>query len=348
MKKLFILSFFGIIPISILFIALYIFDPFQLYHKPIFRKTIFNSNMHYQAAGIINNYDFDSIILGSSILVNTSSNETSRKLGNQWINLSVSGGSFKERIDILEYAIYKKNIKTVIFSLEPWYLNDKNLNNRYAYLYDNNPFNDFQTYIDESFIACMFITKICLKGENNIDRPSQWITQPWVQQLLGGFPSWIKNSNRPDIHTILKQIQNFQQYPQKQEFKFPTSLIKVMQENPNIHFILIIPPFSTLYYKLNNFSLQKAIAQLLQHHLSNVKIYGFDNTEFPSNLVHYIDLVHYDEKVNSFMLDAIKNDTHRITLKNIDSYFEEMKKKVEAYDIEPLRKQIIESGVLEN
>ena len=46
------------------------------------------------------------------------------------------------------------------------------------------------------------------------------------------------------------------------------------------------------------------------------------------------------------MLDAIKNDTHRITLENIDEYFEEMQKKVETYDIESLRKQIIESGVL--
>lgn len=344
-----VLCFFGLIPLSTIFIALYIFDPFQLYHKPILRKTIFNSNMHYQAAGIINNYDFDSIILGSSILVNTSSNETSQKLGGKWVNLSVSGGSFSERVDILNHSLRKHQIKNVIFSLEPGWFGNQQEYNRYAYLYDQNPYNDFKTYIDESFIACFFISKICLKGEESIDRPSLWSNQPWVQQLLGGFDSWISNSNRPDIKKILNQIIEYKPISKNSSKQFlPTELITTITSHPNTTFYLVIPPFSRLNYKLQPIYIDEIIKAILKLKLPNIKIYGFDNTEIPDNLANYIDLVHYDEKVNSFMLDAIKNDTHRITLENIDEYFAEMKKKVDAYDIEPLRKQIIESGVLQN
>lgn len=345
MKKLFILSFFGIIPISILFIALYIFDPFQLYHKPIFRKTIFNSNMHYQAAGIINNYDFDSIILGSSILANTSSNETSKKLGNKWRNLSIPGSNIQERIDVLNYTIKNKSIKKIIFSLEPEQFEVLKFKNQYAYLYDNDAINDFKTYIDDGILFCLFVHSICLRGEQSLDRPANYLI--WIKKLTGGFDIWINNSNRPDIRKILIQIQEYKESQQKHFFDFPAALIKIIQNNPRIQFIFIIPPFSTLYHKLNKYSLKNPIKQLLLHHLSNVQIFGFDNTDIPNDLSRYVDLVHYDEKVNSFMLDAIKNDTHRITLENIDNYFEEMKKKVEAYDIEPLRKQIIESGVLD-
>lgn len=305
--------------------------------------------MHYQAAGIINNYNFDSLILGSSILVNTSSFEANQKLGNQWVNLSISGGGVDERLDILNYAIKKQKIRNVIFSLETgWFAEEKTLN-RYSYLYDNNPINDFKTYIDESFIACLFVSKICIRGEDNLDRPSQWITQPWVQELLGGFDSWLKNANRPDIRKILEQIKDFTPHLQTQSQQhFPNRLLETIRENPQINFYFLIPPFSTLHYKLSNISISEAIKELLSQKFPNVKVYGFDNTNIPSDLSHYIDLVHYDEKVNSFMLDAIKNDTHRITLENVNSYFEEMRKKVEAYDIEPLRKQIIESGVLAN
>lgn len=142
MKKIIWFFFSGLIPLSVIIIALYLFDPYQLYHKPILRKTIFASDMYYQAAGIINNYNFDSIILGSSIMVNTSSNEASKKLGNKWVNLSAGGASVEIRTDILTYALENRNIGNVIFSLEPGWLFGKNdAINRYAYLYDQNRLN---------------------------------------------------------------------------------------------------------------------------------------------------------------------------------------------------------------
>lgn len=352
MKKLLWLIFSGLIPLSFLFLALYLFDPFQLYHKPYFRKPIFNSNMHYQAAGIINNYDFDSIILGSSIMVNTSSKEASSKLRGTWVNLSVSGGGIAERIAILKHSLRKQKIQNLIFTLEPGWLKDEDESkNCYGYLYDSNPLNDFKTYLDKSFIGCFFISKICLKGEESMDRPSQFFSQDWFGELLGGFSSWIKNANRPDTQKILHSIANYKptvSSPENHQPIIPVSLFQIIEQNPNIDFIFIIPPFSRLSYKLSPTYPTKAIKSLLQKKFSNVKVYGFDNTSIPDDLSRYVDLVHYDEKVNSFMIDAIKNDTHRITLENINSYFKEMQKKVEDYDIHSLQRQIKESGVLQN
>ena len=349
MKKILWFFLSGLAPLSVVIVALYIFDPYQFFHKPIFRKTIFSSDMYYQAAGIINNYEFDSVILGSSILVNTSSLEASQKLNGKWVNLSAGGASIEIRTDMLSYMLKSQKIHNIIFSLEPgWLLNKNNTPNKYAYLYDNSRFNDFQTYFDEYFIACIFFHNLCLKGQDNLDRPANWINEPSTHMRLGGFSSWLNNSKRPDLGNIIKQIISFHdtQYSSTLQEIYPP-LIQLLKQYPNTNFIFIIPPFSRLSYKLNFTSIQNAITNLLELKLQNVLIYGFDNTDIPDNLALYIDTAHYSEKVNSFMLDAIKNDTHRITLENIDSYFEEMRKKVEAYDIEPLRKQIIESGVLD-
>lgn len=177
-------------------------------------------------------------------------------------------------------------------------------------------------------------------------RPSSWSDQPWIQQLLGGFNSWILNSNRPDIQKILRQISEYPTQQKDLKQVFPNKLISAIKKHPDTSFILIIPPFSRLYYKLNPISISEIIKQILYLRLPNIEIYGFDNTNIPDNLSHYIDLIHYDETINSFMLDAIKNNTHRITLENVDSYFQEMKKKVKAYNLEPLKQQIIKSGVL--
>lgn len=340
----------GLIPLSTIVVALYIFDPYQFYHKPLFRKTIFSSDMYYQAAGIINNYDFNSIILGSSILVNTSSFEAIQKLGNRWVNLSAGGAGIGIRTNILLYTLKKKNIKNVIFSLEPgWLLNKNESTNQYQHLYDSNTLNDFKTYFDEYFLACFFLHKLCLKGQENLDRPANWINEPSTKMRLGGFKSWLNNANRPDLKSIIQQIAlfNHTEYSENLQEIYPP-LIQIIKDYPNTDFIFIIPPFSRLSYKLKYVSIKNAIKEMLNLRLKNIFIYGFDLTNIPDDISHYIDTAHYDEKVNSFMLDAIKNDTHRITLENVDSYFEEMRRRVEAYDIEPLRKQIIESGVLSN
>ncbi len=342
MKKILWLLCSGLIPLACLLAALYLFDPFQFYHKPYFRKTIFDSNMHYQAAGIINNYEFDSIILGSSIMVNTSSFEANKKLKGNWVNLSVSGGSIHERIDILKHALRMQKIKNIIFTLEPGWLGESKSENPYKYLYDDNRINDFKTYIDENFILCLVWHKICLRGEESLDRPSQWGSQSWREDLLGGFDSWLKNSNRPDIEKILHQILNFKpsnHIPSIQEF--PKDLYDIILKHPQISFVFIIPPFSRLKYKLENIDFKNAISELLLHQFSNVQIHGFDHTDIPDNLAHYIDLVHYDSSINSMMLDAIYHQTHRITLQNIDAYFKIMKERILNYDLVSLQNKIL-------
>ncbi|MWV61863.1 hypothetical protein DCO58_07290 [Helicobacter saguini] len=55
----------------LLILLLYIYDPLQVFHKPFFRETTFLSDMRVQNRGIIKNYDFNSVILGTSMLENT-------------------------------------------------------------------------------------------------------------------------------------------------------------------------------------------------------------------------------------------------------------------------------------
>lgn len=359
MKKVLFLCFFGSIPSLFLCIAMYIYDPLQLYHLPYFReKNILSTNMRYQSAGLIHSWDFDSIILGSSILQNTSSKEAREKLGGNWINLSMKGATLYERDSVFWHTLQHKKISQIIISLEPFLFLDKENTlqgkKSFYFLHDKDHYNDFQIYLNEKYILCMLkVSNICIQ-ETKEEFPTAWFLDEI--ETLGGFNKWINRSNAPHINKTLQLImqKNYNaSYPSCVDIQkmLKTTIIGMIKQNPHTTFIIILPPFSTLYKKIKlNFNgfekWKKGIMLILNYHFNNVKIYGFDNDSFADDINRYSSLTHYDEKVNSFMLDAIKNDTHRITLENVDSYFEEMRKKVEAYDIEPLRKQIIESGVL--
>lgn len=65
-----------------------------------------------------------------------------------------------------------------------------------------------------------------------------------------------------------------------------------------------------------------------------LKIYGFDNLDFPSNLTYHVDVVHYIPKINSMQLDAVRNHTH-LTPQNMDKYFNTMERKIKEFDLTP-------------
>mgnify|MGYP000113639536 FL=1 len=128
-------------------------DPLQLFHKPFIQDEGFiEKDMRKQAAGIINNYDFDSIIIGTSMLANTSSFEASSKLNSNFINISMNGSDYYERDFILSYALKNKNIKNVIYSLDYFYLYQTKSNvSDYYFLYDDIFINDFNIYFSDKF-----------------------------------------------------------------------------------------------------------------------------------------------------------------------------------------------------
>lgn len=134
----------------------------QIFHKSFIKSDLhLHGNMRQQAAGIISNYEFDSIILGTSMLENTSAFEATKIVGGNFVNISLSGSSFFEREPILSYALKKKNLKNIIYSLDSTYI-DLNKShksypiNTYSFLYDENYFNDFKAYLNKNFFKCFF------------------------------------------------------------------------------------------------------------------------------------------------------------------------------------------------
>ncbi|PID29736.1 MAG: hypothetical protein CSB55_01190 [Candidatus Cloacimonadota bacterium] len=101
-----IIIFFGsVLLFSILFFGtLFLFDPINVFGNRKNPDYFLTGNMRFLAFGIINSQDFDSVILGSSLLVNTSSRETVQYLEGKFINISATGSDFFERAIILKYV----------------------------------------------------------------------------------------------------------------------------------------------------------------------------------------------------------------------------------------------------
>lgn len=344
--------------ISALIILLYIYDPLQLYHKPFFRNTTFSSDIRIQAAGVINNYNFDSVILGSSMLENTSAKEASDKLDGQWVNLSLSGSHLNERNVIMKYLFEKKNIYQIIYSLDVFTLNNstRKHTSSFDFLYKDSLISPLRLYLNfknPKFIICALTssTKERCVGKYSLENMTKWIAR---KHGPFGFENWDFKKDRKFTESILNTQKFYLQHnidiKSSQQY-INTELLDFIKTHPNTKFHLIIPTYSRIlyriltldrdsYYNKDNilFSKYQAILKWLILETSkypNVKIYGFDNLEYADNMDNYKDPAHYNIDMNSMQLDAIKNNTHILTPQNMDNYFKTMEEKIRNYNLTP-------------
>ncbi len=342
----------------VLFLFLmYCYDPMHIYRN---KNNYYNGNMYVNAKYIIDNINYDSVICGTSILENTSCNEASEKLGGNFTNISLSSSSFKSRNIVLRYLFKKRKIKRIIYSVDMsyfgYFLNEKTGNyliNDWAFLYDNNPFNNIKLYFNEKHIKCLFKwskNKNCIGYKINYDRPNAWFKEEdyknswiygikaWKKKYIEEFISEYKNKNDknlPDIDLI-----------KQKGFEYIFSLIN---EYKDIDFILIIPPYSTLYYSImlknrpNNFNYIQEIIKFIANECSknkNCSLFAFNNEDFTNDLKNYKDMRHYSEKINSYMLDKVSKNENIINNKNVNDYINKFLNRVKKYDIEDIIREL--------
>lgn len=379
-KKIIFTYFISIAILFLLFFGtLFIQDPLKIFHKPWKHKNYLQSSMREQAAGIINHWDFDSILLGTSMLENTSSTEASKLLGGTFVNISLAGSTFAERKIVLDYTLRTKKIKTVIFTLdelgalikEKPKKEKKSKEKSYSisnwdYLYDNNPLNDFQAYINDRYLKCIFLfqeTKECIGQKVNLDRPNAWYQNIFHFYRFGGLEHWFKvKKNWQVIGTsklILKGIKAIKAgriyYDKNASKKIINSkkyihdtLETAVLQYPDTEFIFIVPPYSRLEYAIwaqyekSTFEIYKAtltyMVTLAQKH-KNMKVYAWGTEAFLDDLANYQDLSHYEYKINSWELKAIKENKGLLTLDNIDEYLHIITQKALHYDVLRYEKQ---------
>jgi hypothetical protein len=304
--------------------------------------------MRQQAAGIINNYEFDSIIMGSSMLENTSSVEASRLLGGNFVNISIFGSDFYERKIVLSYALRKKNIKTIVYSLDSVYLDQlKRSVASFSYLYDENRLNDLQVYWNKKFVRCCLSwskSDECIGSSKTLEYPNAWYNQPAQSMRYGGLNHWFAAKNDIQVRSALSSIvsnsekinkhETLKMQGHEQDFNYAKiyideTLLSLVKQYPETKFIMVFPPYSRIVYaewaqyNLPHYALHKKIVEYLvtqSAHYKNLEIYGFEDQVFLDDISKYKDPHHFHYTINSKMLHWFKSKKGLLDSYNIHGY----------------------------
>ena len=337
-KKWFFIFLFSFIFCIIFVVAVtIIIDPYFHYHKPAPGISYRIYEERYTNDGIARNFDYDTIITGTSMTQNFKPSEWETLTGHATVKLPFSGGSFLEIGNSIKRAIqYNNKLNTIIWGIDYDSLirayDYDGYGNYPEYLYDNNPINDVSYVLNKSIFyhGCLTDITWTLTGKNSttMDEYSSW-------DLGYGMDAIFRSYHRSDE---IKEMQSGLTDEEKDMVtkNIQNNFVDLANDNPQVMFYLFYTPYSIVYWDeqyregtmLKQFEAESIATSLLLT-CPNIKLYNyFDNYDLICNTNHYKDKGHYIAKVNSWLLQWMEQDRGIV---REDSYLEKVEINKEFY-----------------
>lgn len=334
---------FGFFVVLLSAITIFI-DPYFHYHAPNenFYYTI--GNARYINVGIINNFEYDSIIMGSSMTENFKTSEFDELFDAESVKTPIAGATFYEVSNQLQVAIdNNEDLKIVVraLDLDCAILDKDHLSydeSQYpTYLYNDNIFDDVNYILNKEVLGrCAVILKSFGNGGvSSFDDYANWNDEATFgkEAVMETYEktsnSDIEQSNVLSDEEIEILTENIEQ-----------NIVSQIEQNPDIEFYYFIPPYSITWFDqlassgdINKYiEVQEILIEALLPY-GNCKLFTyFDDFELITSLDRYRDYFHYDEDVNSYILESMANSESLLTYDNYESYLESITEYYNSFD----------------
>lgn len=324
MAKKFIKHFFigSVILLLLCIFLVVLFDPFFQYHKPLPGLKAVLTDKEYQCVGSLKNFDYDSVIAGSSVSENYNNGWFDDGFHCTSIKAIRSYGATADLCYLLDIAFEEHDIKYVFYNLDPSALSADPVTTFEStgcpmYLYDDNYLNDIEYVLNKDVIFEKIPYLIAQSLMGDYDEGNSYNWAQWKQfnsdMILGLY-----------IRKLSINDMKASDYYREQLDGNISLLTAQIESHPETVFKISIPPYSMLWwdniYRNGDtesylYNMETAMERLLTY--DNVELYYFLNDrEIVTNLENYMDLLHFSPEINGYICDSMIEGSHKVTKDN--------------------------------
>ena len=321
---------------------MYVTDPLLRYGGENGIFSYYEYNEMYSNPGIARNYEYDTVLVGTSMIQNTDVQECNELLGCDMVRLPYSGGTCYNMKTILDVCFQSDNaIKTVYWELDEFQLFSDHDMPRYPlpeYLYREDHWQDISYLLNLDIFYHYTLNNVLgtFRGEH----------QPAAREgetFSGDFSKAgvLASYTRPAVSGVQAPVTA---YRDKVAQNLKKNIIPLVEENPETEFVFFMVPFSILYWdkevRQGTFDatidgLEYAIEHLMTY--ENVRIYFYhDQWDIVTNLDNYKDYSHYGNWINSWMTQAMAAGEGHLTAENYKQVLDEMRTYIDAFEFDPI------------
>lgn len=324
MEQTFVKSFFKRILIIMCIIAAFVIliDPFFHYHKPWFGLKAVLTDKEYQCIGTLRTFDYDSLIVGSSVAENYYNGWFNEGFDCNAIKAIRSYGATADLCYLLDAAYENHDLKYVFYSMDtaslaadptPTY----ELTGCPMYLYNKNIFDDVEYLFNKGvlFEKIPYMAANTFIGdydENDSYNWAQW--KEFNQDMALGL--YIRNARIAPM-----KEKNYYQNMLDANIELVAAQIEA---HPHTQYKIFFPAYSMLWwdnlYRSGDleaylYNMEQTMGALLQY--ENVEMFYFqDEEEIITNLDNYMDTLHFSPEINKYMANQIIEGNDPVTPAN--------------------------------
>lgn len=328
---------------------IYYIDPFFHYHKPVEGFAYVIDNQLTQNPGMAERFDYDSVILGSSMTVNFETDDFRELMGLNTIKLSYSSAYPRDISNITEKVFMpyddgrEKNIKAVFLGLDIITYSGAVDETKYPvpeYLYDTNVINDVKYLLNKDVLLNYVLRPMIAPEPVNLSHIyASWWTDEYYDE------NRVLNEHEMPEHS--DEAMAADAFAEPIRDNLDVNIIPYIEAHPETEFYIFFPPYSILFWydvmvenhldaTLNAY---RTVEESLNKY-ENVRMYFFPaDKETVTNLNNYADYSHYHPDINRYMTECFKNGNNMIAKRSesgrhMDEYMDELEAMLEDYDFD--------------
>lgn len=308
-----------------------IFDPFYQYHKPLPGLKAVLTDKEYQCIGTLRTFDYDALIVGSSVCENYNNHWFDNGFGCKTIKAIRSYGATADLCYLLNDAYEDHDLKYVFYNIDPSSLSASTEPTYVStgcpmYLYDKNIFNDYPYLLNKDVLMEKLPYMLAFSFIGDYDEGDSYNWAQW--KYFGKDMAMGMYTRLPSIKDMKPETVNSEELAGNIEL-----LAAQVKAHPDTIFKFFFSPYSMLWwdnaYRSGErdaviYNEKQAVKTLLQY--DNVEIYFYqDDREIITNLDHYMDMIHFSKDINFHVYDKLAKGEGRLTLDNYEEKLDGMR-----------------------
>ncbi len=308
-----------------------LFDPFYQYHAPLPGLKAILTDKEYQCVGTLRNFDYDALIVGSSVCENYNNHWFDEGFDCTAIKAIRSYGATADLCYLLDQAYATHELRYVFYNIDPSSLSASTeptyeLTKCPMYLYDRRFLNDYPYWLNKGVLLekIPYMLAYSFIGEYDEGNSYNWAQWKYFgQDLAMGMYTRL-----PDVKQMQPETAN------AAELAGNIALLTAQVEaHPETTFKFFFSPYSMLWW--DNacrsgerdaviYNEKQAVGALLAY--DNVEIYFYqDDEDVITNLDNYMDMIHFSKDINYEVCDKLVRGEERLTEDNYEERLERMR-----------------------
>lgn len=301
----------------------YLIDPFFHYHEPWFGLKAVESEKEYQVPGMLENFEYDSVLAGSSVVMSINTDTLDERFSCETVKAVGGSASTPLLCYYLNLAFESREIKNVFYGLDVFaFYNNPDmrvLSEDVEFLVNDNPFDDVEYLWNMDIIGREILDMIAKSCDE--DYSEGLIFQLNDTDVLG--PEAVLEKHYPGVGTVqgAKPITYQEEYVTENLNR----LEFLVAEHSDTQFLFFVPPYNIVWWDdayekglLDTYlyTLEQCMERLLPY--ENVRFYGTDFNEASTitDMYQYMDYIHGGTMVTERMAQQIGTQEDEITLAN--------------------------------